>query len=727
MKDFSQKQELPIDKTNKNFCLALDFVEETSQHLFLTGKAGTGKTTFLKYLRQHGQKQTLVAAPTGVAAINAGGVTVHSLFQLAFEPFIPGGGLKSKPRFSKPKLDLLRQAELLIIDEVSMLRADMLDAIDTTLRTIRRNQKPFGGIQMLYIGDMFQLPPVVKDEEWTILKEYYPSPFFFHAHVLRRCPPVYLELKKIYRQKEQIFIDLLNNIRNNELSALDVDRLNQRYIPDFKPSEKEKYIILTTHNYQADKINAEKLADLKSPSFKFEGTVSGEFPEYALPTDLVLELKTGTQVMFIKNDPGQERRYYNGKIGEVVEVNEKTIVVQLAESELKIKVDKEEWKNIRYELDKEKNEIKEEVLGTFSQYPLRLAWAITIHKSQGLTFDHAIIDTANAFAAGQTYVALSRCTSLDGIVLQSPFLPQCVQTNPHAIAFSQTEKNQDELQEDFHEAKRLANIEQLLRYFDWAPLLSLLYDYKRLTEDKISDDLQSAHILSEKLYSKALEQKTVAEKFQIQLQKIIQNSHLQENEISLLKDRCQKAVLYFYEDMRTEILLPLQQHKAGFQKQKKAKAYWKTLNSLEEDIVSFVLRLTKVKYNQMELAPNLELASLKNNEIFQEEPSGKKPKGHSHRLSLDLFLSGKSIKEIAEERNLSSSTVEGHLFSFIEKGEIGLEELISEDKIQKINSFLNTTENSDDTPIGTLKLQMGEEFSYAEIKAVIQKRKQQMN
>ncbi|MDR3328251.1 MAG: AAA family ATPase [Prevotellaceae bacterium] len=658
---------MTIDNEEPVFRLANEFVTQTSQHLFLTGKAGTGKTTFLKYISQNCHKQMLIAAPTGVAAINAGGVTLHSLFQLPFEPYIPNSRLKNTYKFGKQKQDLLRQAELLIIDEVSMLRSDMLDAIDATLRFIRRSPRPFGGLQMLYIGDMFQLPPVVKDDEWMLLKDYYESPFFFHAKVLLQVPPLYLELKKVYRQREQTFVDLLNRVRNNELSASDRALLNERYQPNYKQPDGSKRIILCTHNYQADRINTEKLEAIPVHSHIFSGEITGEFPDYSLPTDMHLQLKKGAQVMFIKNDTHEERRYFNGKIAEIMEIDRNNIFVRPEGDHEAFKIEPEEWKNVRYTVNKEKNEIEEEELGSFKQYPLRLAWAITIHKSQGLTFDHVVIDVGRAFAAGQAYVALSRCTSLEGIVLQSQITPECIRTDAHAIAFSRNEQSTDVLKKSLEEAKQRFWVERLLRYFDWKPLLDLLNDYRRLTADKISAELQSAHELSEQLYITASQQERVARRFQEQLE---QMAHLASDNLDTLKSRCTKAVVYFHDEIRTNILHPLQQHKASFNGVRKARTYWKKLHELENDIVHFTTRLATVRYNnEPMMEDNITMPPLRQPD-FADEPKVKKGKkekavkGETQRTSLQLFLEGKTVAEIAKERNFALTTIEGHLAGF---------------------------------------------------------------
>lgn len=721
------------DKTDPAFRMAIEFVNSTSQHLFLTGKAGTGKTTFLRYISRNSHKQVLVAAPTGVAAINAGGVTLHSLFQLPFEPYIPNSRVKDTYKFGKTKQDLLRQAELLIIDEVSMLRADMLDAIDATLRFVRRNNIPFGGIQMLYIGDMFQLPPVVKDEEWELLKEYYPTPFFFHAKVLEKVPPLYLELKTVYRQQEQTFVNLLNRVRNNELQSEDLKLLNSRHIPGFKPTEEEKYIILCTHNYQADGINSGKLAEIPKPSHIFSGEITGEFPDYALPTDMDLELKEGAQIMFIKNDLNPTRRYYNGKIAEITRISGEDIYARPEGSDEEFVIEQETWRNVRYSLNKEAQEIEEEELGSFKQYPVRLAWAITIHKSQGLTFDRAVIDAERAFAAGQAYVALSRCRSLEGIVLKSPIMPSCIQTDAHAVAFSHNEKPQEILEATLDEAKKHYWAERLIRYFDWKPLLMLLNDLRKFTADRISDELQSAHKLSEHIYVIALQQQETATQFQKQLKQINASFVDEEAKLAKLKERCTKAVCYFHEDIHSKILLPLQAHRAGFTKIKKAKAYWKRLNELEEDIIMFVKKMAAARYNNLPVVDeNIGLPSLRSMDFEDEKKVPQKSKkrqsdnapkraqkGDSKRLSLELFKAGKSIPEIASFRNLTVQTIANHLTDFIETGAVDALEIVSKDKMDAILPLVRIAVKEGNISLTAMKEQLGDDYSYAEIRIAL--------
>ncbi|GAA6255796.1 helix-turn-helix domain-containing protein [Bacteroides sp. f07] len=416
-------------ENNPELQLAWQFIENTGTHLFLTGKAGTGKTTFLRRLREHTPKRMVVLAPTGIAAINAGGVTIHSFFQLSFAPFVPDTTLNSAQmhyRFNKEKRNIIRSMDLLVIDEISMVRADLLDAVDATLRRYRDREKPFGGVQLLMIGDLQQLAPVVKDSEWELLRRYYETPYFFASHALRETVYMTIELEKVYRQSDTYFLSLLNKIRENKADDEVLNALNKRYQRGFQPSKEEGYIRLTTHNNQAQQVNDRELASLPGKAYSFRAEVKDEFPEYSYPADKVLTVKEGAQIMFLKNDVSSEKRYYNGMIGEVVTVNETGMFVRGKDSEHEFQLLQEEWGNYKYVLNEETKEITEEIAGVFRQYPIRLAWAITIHKSQGLTFERAIIDARNSFAHGQTYVALSRCKTLEGMVLESPLRREAI-------------------------------------------------------------------------------------------------------------------------------------------------------------------------------------------------------------------------------------------------------------------------------------------------------------
>lgn len=461
---------------NEVFDLAYRFATETKENIFLTGKAGTGKTTFLKYLKGNCSKNIIVAAPTGVASINAGGVTLHSLFQLPFYPFLPTKqgkeGLLKQLKFNATRLQLLRKMELLVIDEISMVRCDVMDAIDTILRSVKRNyDQPFGGVQLLCIGDLYQLPPVARQQEWGLLQEFYESPFFFDSMAIKEQLPLLIELDKIYRQKEDSFVRLLNKVRNNQMDEDDYEDLLLRYNPNFRPEEEEKFITLTSHNKQADEINAKALLGILRPSYNYEAKVEGDFAEHLFPADFKLELKEGAQVMFLKNDVNQ-KRYFNGKIAVVKRLNKEEVIVDC--DGLEINVGMEVWENNKYVLNKETGKLEEDVLGTFMQFPLRLAWAITIHKSQGLTFDKVMIDAAAAFSSGQVYVALSRCTSLNGIVLLSKISPASLHSNQSVIDGQQKLAHKGSLAERFEGARQIYILQILESIFDFTNVLAVM-------------------------------------------------------------------------------------------------------------------------------------------------------------------------------------------------------------------------------------------------------------
>lgn len=426
-------------EVNRELNLAWRIVEETGANLFLTGRAGTGKTTFLRKLREKSSKRMIVLAPTGVAAINASGATIHSFFQLPFAPFVPGEGFLSADKkfynISKQKRRIISSLSLLVIDEVSMVRPDILDAIDALLRRFRNPTLPFGGVQLLLIGDLRQLPPVIRETDWQFLAPHYSTPYFFDSIALKKAGFHTIELSTVYRQSDRRFIDLLNAVRDGKADTSTLRALNTRYLRGFNPGDNEGYIRLTTHNRIADSVNEDKLRSLDAPLFSFEAEIEGDFPESAFPVERKLRLKKGAQVMFVKNDSGMDRRYYNGLIGTVVELGEDSICVLPTGSDEIIRVGMAEWENTKYVVNEETKNIAQETIGIFRQYPLRLAWAITIHKSQGLTFDRAIIDAALSFAAGQTYVALSRCRSLEGMVLGSPIPPSAVITDKEVNSF----------------------------------------------------------------------------------------------------------------------------------------------------------------------------------------------------------------------------------------------------------------------------------------------------
>jgi len=706
---------------NPIFSLAIDVVSNTSRSVFLTGKAGTGKTTFLHYIRNHCDKNIIVAAPTGVAAINAGGVTLHSLLQLPFEPFIPDFEGKKKLdyhfKLRKSKIEMIRELDLLIIDEVSMLRADMLDAIDHLLRRYRNNSSPFGGVQMLFIGDMFQLPPVVQQSEWDMLKHYYPSPFFFHAQVLDNYPLLYIELKTIYRQQDQLFIDILNRIRNNCSTSTDLNELNKRYNPSFVLPEKDRYIVLCTHNYKADRINKEELAKLRTKEFVYKGEITGDFSENSLPADYDLLLKEGAQVMFVKNDAGEHRRYYNGKLATISRLKENKIEVCFENGHL-LELEKETWSNIRYTLNAESGEIEEDVLGSFSQFPIRLAWAITIHKSQGLTFDRVVIDAGQAFAAGQVYVALSRCTSLDGIVLFSRITSQSISTDRYALEFSTKEQDLKILDNILKEEKPAYCATQLKKYFDWSPFIRALHALNELASEKKIPKQDEAQAMMANMCSRAIEQQEIAQNFIKELNRIL---FVPDVNIDYLKERVGKGIVYFHSDVQQQIILPIEKHLLSLKNASKVKAYLKKATEIYQTLLRLLERLEQVRYGEINLAEGLGFERFQLQESHEEESVSEKKKrpekGDTQRLTLSLFNEGKSVKEISKERNLKPMTIEGHLATFILSGELDALRLIEEETLEPLIEKLRDIDLK--KSLSSIKEMLPPEYSYFEIRVAI--------
>ena len=542
----------------------LDFVEElvlyTDSHIFLTGKAGTGKTTFLKNLPLKTYKRMVVVAPTGVAAINAGGQTIHSFFQLPFGPQIPENALGKAynakslaaqyQKLNKKKLNLIRSLDLLIIDEISMVRADVLDAIDAVLRRVRRSQKPFGGLQLLMIGDVHQLAPVAKPEEWEVLSPYYDTPYFFGSQVLKKAPYVCVELEHIYRQHDEDFITLLNKVRSNRMDAECVRLLNTRFKPDFKPKDDEGYITLTTHNYQADQINESKLAAIQEKPLTFKAEVHGTFPENTYPTKEELVLKVGAQVMFVKNDPNPEKAFYNGKIGRLVGYDEKNDTVTVESEGERIIVPKLKWQNMEYTINAENQDIEEKEIGSFTQIPLRLAWAVTIHKSQGLTFDKVIVDAGQAFAHGQVYVALSRCTSLEGLVLKTRITSNALvndysvdQFVEHLQEKEPTQEKVDQLRHDYELETMLELIDFDSIYKDFGKLMKVIYDNDTLFEGTMIQNLSGRR---NKIHEELCQ---VGIKFENQIQKLHSQAQSCDQNLAL-QERLIKGVAYFDEHLK---------------------------------------------------------------------------------------------------------------------------------------------------------------------------------
>ena len=565
-------------KCNEQLDLAWQFVERTGVNVFLTGKAGTGKTTFLRRLKERSPKRMVVVAPTGVAAINAGGVTIHSFFQFPLAPYIPGGSFNTKDekyRFSKEKKNIIRTLDLLVIDEISMVRADLLDQIDAVLRLHKDRHRPFGGVQLLMIGDLSQLAPVVKDSEWALLREYYHTPYFFGSHALQQTQHVTIELTHVYRQTDQFFINILNEVRENRLTAESLARLNGRVVESGKmmaegsrpednchlsslnfPLDSDGTIRLTTHNATANRYNEERMDALKGVRFSYKAEVTGTFPESSYPAEEKLVLKKGCQVMFLKND-SQGSRYYNGKLGVISAIDAEHIRVRGIDDGEEIEVEPDVWTNARYVIDKETKEIREEIEGEFRQYPLRLAWAITVHKSQGLTFDRAVLDVNAAFAAGQVYVALSRCRSLEGLVLTAPLLPSSVRTDALVTDYMNVELEQAQ-----HTAGHLSALER--EYY--LAMLTELFSFKTLETDfhrmlrLIDEHLYKVYPLLLKEYKQADERlakevSAVSATFYRQYVMLVKESADYTTD-PILAERIDKAATYFKEKL-DELLRPL--------------------------------------------------------------------------------------------------------------------------------------------------------------------------
>ena len=793
--------------------IAEEFVQLTGCSVFLTGKAGTGKTTFLRRMRDQTHKQMAVVAPTGVAAINAGGVTIHSFFQLPFTPFVPTeegrSNLIAKQHVAGHRRKIFQELELLIIDEISMVRADTLDAIDAILRHYRyRHKEPFGGVQVIFIGDMYQLSPVAVGDEWNLLSQFYASPYFFHSHIITQQTPVYIELDHIFRQTNQQFIRLLNEVRNNQLSPEGLDLLNLRYYPQFRPNDADGYIRLTTHNRKADAINAEEMAKITPPIFTYGATIKGEFSDKNYPNDALLALKVGAKVMFIANDSGVDRKYFNGKIGVVTALTDKEIFVTCDGETEELVVVPETWQNIRYSINKETNQIEEEELGSYTQYPLRLAWAITIHKSQGLTFDKVVIDAGSAFASGQVYVALSRCRSLDGIVLTTPINQRSLVVDEHVLDFSQRKTPDSELEQQVQVFKSHYNAQILQATFDFSMIAGMMRSFVNYIGSLISDFNEETQPFLDTLQTQLYELYSVSEKFLRQLavlcqaddtdslrqrliaasdffvpaisecmdlaeqspavtdsrtealdyvnrltniyeqlaakkhliagmkenfsvnhyfelkatfkvpkltihaysgdkktkQKLaIKNAHLYQELAALRNDMCKEynAPVYMVADtkMLVEVsnLLPQTPEELmrinGFGKMKVQRYGFRFL-----DVVRTYCKENGLSYGMQEGLDFDEIeidvvAAKTKKEKKRKDTLPKAEKGATYKLTQAMCRDGKSLTEIAQERNLALSTIESHVVKLIGEGELSVYDFIDEQMVIEIVAKLATSES----------------------------------
>ena len=693
-----------------------DLVEHTQRSIFLTGKAGTGKTTFLNDFVNKTHKKHIIVAPTGIAAINAGGVTIHSMFGLPLRTFLPtteriDGNLAMNiadlmPHFKyrKDKLKLLREVEIIIIDEVSMLRADVLDMIDFSLRHIRRNPMRFGGVQMLFIGDLYQLPPVVRDE--NVLKMFYNSPFFFESYAVREVPLITIELTKVYRQKDEKFLEILNAIRDGDKDNIDFDELNSRFDPNFEPSD-EAYVYLTSHNRMADHINQSKLNDLGGKSYFYKASIIGDFRENNYPNEEKLELKVGAQIMFIRNDASGEKRYYNGKLAEVTSIDEDEVWVRIEGQDEDYKLKKEIWEQKTYSLDAEKN-IREEVLGSFEQYPIRLAWAVTIHKSQGLTFDRLIIDAGKSFASGQVYVALSRCRTLEGIVLKSKITPDVIFSDHRVEEFQISTNANEQMQEILEREKYDYAVQKLTRYLNCSWFTQTLEFWYNSSKTSKFLDQYKANELYVSLKKEVANLVAVNEKFEkILLQKVHKFVNGQE-QWTEIEAKAKGAVNFFFENTNSKVFSPLKSFYAETKGVKGLKQYNEDFKVFLDDLEDYLIGLKSAHLLETKLLDE------KNADVKVDLTVAKIP---SQVITYQLFEQGKTPSEIAKERGLVVETIYGHLAKFAEQGVLDIKRILSKDKIKTFENLFYQ-ENDLDT-LTKWKNALSSDFEFNEIRILI--------
>ena len=709
---------------NSELRAAWEFVEHTGKSVFLTGKAGTGKTTFLKMLKEKSGKRLVVVAPTGVAAVNAGGVTIHSFFQLPFSPYLPGAQMRRRFDFSKDKRRIIQTLDVLVIDEVSMVRSDLLDAIDSVLRRFREHDKPFGGVQLLLIGDLQQLTPVVTPEDDAVLHDYYDTPYFFSSMALRQVDYVTITLTRVYRQQDESFIRLLNAVRCNCLTDEDLRQLNARHLPAFSPHAEAGYIRLTTHNRMADSYNLSQLASLKGASFTYEATVEGEFPAYNFPTDQRLVLKEGAQVMFVKNDA--EGRYYNGRIGHVVYLDSKTIRVLCPGDALPIDVVRGEWENMRYTLNETTREIEAEVQGVFAQYPLRLAWAITIHKSQGLTFEHVVIDAAQSFAPGQVYVALSRCKTLDGLVLSTPISRHAIMNDGRVSSYmeGQEERSMGAVR-NLPRLKQEYERQQLLELFAFWHILQCEQRMQRLVVEHLFTQ-ETLKQLLQSVDSQLREMLIVADKW---TQRIASMPFEQLYEAQFL-ERVGRSADYFHQQLAAifgDLLSAMR--RIGLTNKTLMRRFDTVSSELAEAVEVKEVVLAVVADQGFSVGGYLHAKQVALLNVQDEgaksggkakkkrAESKKKPKGYSQELTYQAFVKGEDIGSIVRERGLAVSTVFGHLLDYVRKGKIKAVSLVGAEKyaaIMRVIDKVGTVEAA--TPIKNL---CPPEVTFDDVRAVM--------
>ena len=721
---------------NQKLQFVEDLVLHTDAHIFLTGKAGTGKTTFLKSLPAKTHKRMVVVAPTGVAAINAGGQTIHSFFQLPFGPQLPEGAqdptgrIKETfslqfQRFTRTKLKIMRTLDLLVIDEISMVRADVLDAVDAVLRRARRSSKPFGGVQLLMIGDVHQLAPVAKPDEWELLAPYYKTTYFFGSRVLQKTEYLCVELDHIYRQHDTDFITLLNKVRDNRMDAECVQLLNSRYLPDFRPTE--GYITLTTHNYQADDLNQRRLAEIKSKSMMFKAVIEGVFPQSLYPCKEELELKIGAQVMFVRNDPNPEKAYYNGKIGLLTGYDEENGELEVTCGDERIAVTPVRWPNLEYTLNEETQAIEEKEIGSFTQIPLRLAWAVTIHKSQGLTFDKLVVDAQQAFAHGQVYVALSRCTSLEGLVLKTRITSNALIGDGLVDYFVEQMPEKEPSHEKVDSLRKAYELETILELFDFqgiyrttGRLAKVVTEHHTLFDGEM---LQNVVRFRDSVKKELVD---VQSKFEKQIRQLHQSALYEAN--PTLQERMQKGVAYFHGQLKPlSDDLPKLSYKTGNKvvnerlvealQQLREEVYVKLgcLESCEKGFSADAYRKTKA-LKILEVTGGEQDKAGKGSKSEKQGGGAKRQKGETYQITKRMLEQGMTAEEIAAERDLNVSTIYGHFARLVEDGDFVATDFVASDKCAVIEEYFRDAEDSSLTAARDV---LGDDYEFWEMRIVL--------
>jgi len=700
--------------------LAENFILYTDRNVFLTGKAGTGKTTLLQDILNKTSKKTAVVAPTGVAAINAGGMTIHSMFQLPTKSFTPNNeivdqelfvnriNLATLQKIRKDRKRLFQELELLIIDEISMVRADLLDAIDYTLRRMRRNQEPFGGVQLLVIGDLYQLAPVVRDHVWPTLNKYYETPFFFSSIAWQYSNALTFELNKIYRQQDETFIQILNNIRNGIKSETDINRLNENFNHKFEASET---ITLTTHNRKANAINQTELNRLETQQFELEAKVKGQFNESSYPTNEKIILKKGAQVMFLRNHP--EGIYFNGKIGVVQGKSSDGVKVFCKGDHETILVEPIEWKNTRYKLNEASGEIEPEEVGSFEQYPLKLAWAVTVHKSQGLTFDKAIVDLEDTFAPGQLYVALSRCRSLEGLTLSSMINEANIIVDTRVKNYYQQSVIPDNAEEILEKAKKELEDKVLRRSFDFNKINDHIETWEETVRASELPEKATVLKIIRALKKKGLEMQKIAHSFENQLHNYMIS---EEDNKDQIVDRCRKGIQYFTNEVHILMITTMEDHRRAYKIKPRTRKYIREVEDLISHLWKNTEKLYGLKYRDIKLHP--EEPKYKRIVLFnpdKKEVKPKREKGETQRITLEMWEEGKTLEEICKLRSLKLGTIQTHMSKWIKEGKVDISPFMD---MKKVESVWKTIQDNPDKSSAEIREIYPDSLEYSELTMV---------